>query len=91
MKAKDRIIAITGCGGTPAYNVVISPQASVQGSIILSLHLQPAYAHLGHRVGDFPVAEHVAQECLSLPIYAELSEEEQDRVVQTMRQALQEV
>jgi dTDP-4-amino-4,6-dideoxygalactose transaminase len=57
----------------------------------IPVHLQPAYAHLGHRAGDFPVAEQVARECLSLPIYAELSEEEQDRVVQTLRQAIREV
>jgi dTDP-4-amino-4,6-dideoxygalactose transaminase len=57
----------------------------------IPVHLQPPYAYLGHRVGDFPVAEQVGRECLSLPIYAELSEGEQDRVVQTLRQAMREV
>ncbi len=57
----------------------------------IPVHLQPAYAYLGHRVGDFPVAEQVARECLSLPIYPELSEDEQDRVVQTLKQAIAEL
>jgi len=38
------------------------------------IHLQPAYADLEYKRGDFPVAERSAQQCLSLPIYAELSE-----------------
>jgi dTDP-4-amino-4,6-dideoxygalactose transaminase len=52
----------------------------------IPVHLQPAYASLGYRAGDFPVAEKVAQECLSLPIYPELTEQEQERVVQSTKQ-----
>jgi dTDP-4-amino-4,6-dideoxygalactose transaminase len=51
----------------------------------IPLHLQPAYAALGHQVGDFPVAEAYARECLSLPIYPELTEEQVDRVVAEVR------
>src|SRR6266511_1328062 len=51
----------------------------------IPLHLQPAYAALRHRVGDFPVAEAYARECLSLPIYPELTDEQQDRVVDAVR------
>jgi dTDP-4-amino-4,6-dideoxygalactose transaminase len=54
----------------------------------IPVHLQPAYASLGHCVGDFPVAEQVARECLSLPIYAELGEEEQDRIARTLKHAM---
>jgi dTDP-4-amino-4,6-dideoxygalactose transaminase len=55
------------------------------------VHLQPAYAHLGYHVGDFPVAEQVARECLSLPIFPELQQAEQDRVVHTLRAAYHSV
>src|SRR5215475_7730178 len=44
------------------------------------LHLQPLYSSLGHKPGDFPNAEHVAGEILSLPMYPELSEEKIQRV-----------
>ncbi len=42
----------------------------------IPLHLQEAYSFLGHRKGDFPVAEMHAEKVLSLPIYPELSEEQ---------------
>jgi dTDP-4-amino-4,6-dideoxygalactose transaminase len=38
-----------------------------------TIHLQPAYANLGYRQGDLPVAEKLAREILSLPLYPELS------------------
>ncbi len=40
------------------------------------IHLQPAYANLGYRVGDFPVADKLAGDILSLPLYPELSLDE---------------
>ena len=42
----------------------------------IPVHLQPAYADLAHQVGDFPIAERVASEILSLPMYPELSKEQ---------------
>jgi len=42
----------------------------------IALHMQPAYVHLGYKKGDFPVSEKTADECMSLPIYAELTEEQ---------------
>jgi dTDP-3-amino-3,4,6-trideoxy-alpha-D-glucose transaminase len=44
------------------------------------IHLQPAYAYLGHGLGTFPEAERSAARVLSLPIYPELSDEQVDRV-----------
>lgn len=40
------------------------------------IHLQPAYKSLGYKKGDFPVAEKLANEILSLPMYPELTESE---------------
>jgi dTDP-4-amino-4,6-dideoxygalactose transaminase len=54
------------------------------------LHLQPAYRDLGYRAGELPVTEVVAATCLSLPLYPELSEEQQDRVVQAVAAFLAE-
>jgi dTDP-4-amino-4,6-dideoxygalactose transaminase/acetyltransferase-like isoleucine patch superfamily enzyme len=50
---------------------------------------QPAYAHLGHLPGDFPVAEEVAHRCLSLPMFAELSDGQVERVAEVVREAVQ--
>ena len=44
-------------------------------------HLQQCYAHLGYRVGDFPVAEELADTVLSLPLYPGLTDEQQMTVV----------
>ena len=48
------------------------------------LHLQPLYAALGHKAGDFPHSERAAQEVLSLPMYPELRKEHIARVVETI-------
>lgn len=45
------------------------------------LHLQNAYMSLGYKAGDFPVAEAVSSEVLSLPMYPQLLAEQQERVV----------
>jgi dTDP-4-amino-4,6-dideoxygalactose transaminase len=48
-------------------------------------HRSKAYAHLGLGQGAFPVAEAIALECLSLPIFPGITEEEQARVVEAVR------
>jgi dTDP-4-amino-4,6-dideoxygalactose transaminase len=54
----------------------------------IPLHLQRAYRHLGHRPGDFPVAERVGRECLSLPLYPEMTHRQQDAVTDALAEAL---
>ena len=45
------------------------------------LHLQPVFKNLGHIEGDFPVAEKVANQCLSLPMSPYLSANDQGKVI----------
>jgi dTDP-4-amino-4,6-dideoxygalactose transaminase len=52
------------------------------------LHLQPLYASLGYKAGDFPHAERAAQEVLSLPMYPELRKEQIARVVEAVAEFL---
>jgi UDP-2-acetamido-2-deoxy-ribo-hexuluronate aminotransferase len=42
----------------------------------LPLHLQPCYAFLGYKPGDFPVSEQLAAESLALPIQSELGSDD---------------
>jgi len=50
----------------------------------IPLHLQSCYRELGYKKGDFPVSEKAAEEVMSLPIYAELTGDQQDHVVRTI-------
>ncbi len=47
-------------------------------------HLQKAYADLNHKVGDFPNSEALANSCVSLPMFAELTDEEIDTVIKAI-------
>jgi dTDP-4-amino-4,6-dideoxygalactose transaminase len=57
----------------------------------MPLHLQQAYAHLGYKAGDFPVTERTARECLSIPLFPEMTLEQQDAVVAALTDALKEI
>lgn len=52
----------------------------------LPVHLQMAYGRLGHQEGDFPVAERISRECLTLPLYPEMTCEQQDLVVEALHE-----
>lgn len=54
----------------------------------LPIHLQGAFRHLGHGVGDFPAAERAADEMLSLPIHPGLQANQQERVVSVLASSL---
>jgi dTDP-4-amino-4,6-dideoxygalactose transaminase len=51
------------------------------------VHLQPAYADLGYRPGDFPVAERLARETLSLPMFPGITEGQVDAVCEALAEA----
>jgi len=51
----------------------------------IPLHLQKCFKHLGYQKGDFPVSEKLSERCLSLPIYAELSDAQIEYVCENIR------
>ncbi len=54
----------------------------------IPLHLQECFSYLGYGVGDFPESERAALETIALPVYPELSEEQQTHVVSCIREFL---
>ena len=51
----------------------------------LALHLQPCFAHLGYQPGSLPVAEAAMKSVVSLPIYPELTREQQNTVIEAVQ------
>jgi len=54
----------------------------------MPLHLQKAYAHMGHKKGDFPATEKVADRLLSLPMFPELTRDQIEYVVEGIKEFL---
>jgi dTDP-4-amino-4,6-dideoxygalactose transaminase len=55
----------------------------------IPLHLQQAYANLGHKAGDFPVTEQAARRILSLPMYPDLTNEQVEAVASALIECAQ--
>ncbi|MBS9382881.1 MAG: DegT/DnrJ/EryC1/StrS family aminotransferase [Dolichospermum sp. BR01] len=80
-------------GASGKYRDSVKNQMQEQGvnSMIyypLPLHLQPVYKNLGYQPGQLPVAEQASQEVLSLPMFPELEQEQQDKVIDTLKNCL---
>lgn len=54
----------------------------------IPVHIQPDYQKLGFQLGDFPKSEYYYQYCISLPLFATLTYDQQDQVVNTLAQIL---
>ena len=54
----------------------------------IPVHTQPYYRRLGFKPGDFPESERYYAEAISLPMFSSLTEEQQDRVVVALKEAL---
>lgn len=51
----------------------------------VALHLQPCFAHLGYKKGSLPATEAAMDKVISLPIYPELSDAQQDAVIDAVK------
>ena len=60
--------------------------ANVRQDAEVQLTRRKCHASLGYQAGDFPVAEKAARECLSLPIYPELTDRQVQRVVEAIKE-----
>jgi dTDP-4-amino-4,6-dideoxygalactose transaminase len=55
----------------------------------IPVHLMPYYRQFGWNKGDFPLSESYYEQCLSLPMYPALTNEQQDFVIQSILEFLQ--
>ena len=96
--AESRVRVLDGC--TPIYNqYVIRAERRDELRDFLSgngigcaiyyprsLHEQSCFSSLGYKTGDFPESERASHETLSLPVYPELPEDEQQFVIEKIRE-----
>lgn len=54
----------------------------------IPIHTQPYYQEMGFEYGDFPISENYYNNAISLPLFSQMSFEEQDKVVNTLKNAL---
>ncbi|MEH2437819.1 MAG: DegT/DnrJ/EryC1/StrS family aminotransferase [Nostoc sp.] len=80
-------------GSSAKYRDWVRSQLQEQGvsSMIYyphPLHLQPVYQSLGYQIGDLPIAEQACHEVISLPMYPELTQQQQDQVIYALKDCL---
>lgn len=85
-----RIIGENPHGNSDKYRDWVRNQLQEQGVNTmlyypLPLHLQPVYNYLHYKSGQLPIAEQACQEVLSLPMFPELTQEQQDQVIKTLK------
>ena len=93
-------VALGGCSDVHhVFAIEVSDRDAVRAALAAAgietgihyprpVHLQPCYADLGYRRNDFPIAERVSGRTLSLPMFAELTEQQVDEVCRVTRQAI---
>ena len=54
----------------------------------MPLHLQPVYKYLGYKKGQLPVSEQISNEVTSLPMFPELSSEQQNQVIYAIKEVM---
>jgi dTDP-4-amino-4,6-dideoxygalactose transaminase len=82
------VIRVPGPIRDPLRQHLASRQIGSEVYYPIPLHLQQCFASLGHKIGDFPVAEAAARETVALPMYPELADEQQRYVIGSIRQFL---
>ena len=63
------------------YNQLAENDINAAYHYPIPCHLQKAYSYLGHKKGDFPKSEYLAFHCVSLPMYAELTDSQVAKVI----------
>ena len=55
----------------------------------IPVHTQPYYQNLGFKKGDFSVSERYYEEAITLPLYYDFTDEQQDQIIQALKDVLQ--
>ncbi len=80
-------------GSSAKYRDLVRSQLQEQGVSSMTyypypLHLQPVYQSLGYQIGDFPIAEQACHEVISLPMFPELTQQQQDQVIYALKEVM---